>query len=260
MIRDQAQKTVDIYITRIRKYVQTMPDTALPPSSGTGSAVPRMGTPANDTSWTGWAISSFTNKLASASGDITSGANGTAAQRPSSVPPSASTLEKPTPQPSRSGMALTSTKSAASIPTVVSPDPAAGFNDDVEDFGDDWGGFNDDDAFGNTSSKANTKDEEEDPWGTPAVTAPTTTYDDKGEPDFAGWLAAQSQAKKTVKSPLPKGLAKSSAAKSTRPVVGGRSSSAGTAPKKIVVAPKKEAKKEEPKSKEDEEEGWGDAW
>jgi SCY1-like protein 1 len=266
LIRDQAQKSVDIYIARIRKYAATMPDTVLPPPGvpAGGASAPRMGTPANDSSWTGWAISSFTNKMASTSGDIQAGSasNGVAEQRPSSVP-LAATSKPPVPLASKPGMQIHSTRSSASIPTVTSSNPVPSFDDETEDFNDGWGGFGDDDGFGNTTA---TKEEEEDPWGTPAVSKPTvtTSFDDQGEPDFAGWLAAQSQSKKAVKSPLPKGLTKSSTptAKSTRPIVGGRSSTAGSATRKVVVPAKKEVKKPEPKPKQDDEEveGWGDEW
>jgi SCY1-like protein 1 len=262
LIRDQAQKSVDIYIARIRKHAASMPDTVLPPTglAAGGVAAPRMGTPANDSSWTGWAISSFTNKLASTSGQIETGSvNGATDQRSSSVPLTASS-KPPVPLASKPGMTLHTAKSSANIPTIKSPDPAADFNDDAEDFDGDWGGFADDDGFGN---KTSTKDEEEDPWGTPAVSKPTSTtsFDDKGEPDFAGWLAAQNQTKKAVKNPLPKGLTKPSTAPAAkRPIVAGRSSTTGTTARKVVAAPKKEVKKEEPKSKEDEVEGWGDDW
>ena len=267
IIRDQAQKSVDIYIARIRKYAATMPDTVLPPPgvATAGAGAPRMGTPANDSSWTGWAISSFTNKMASTSGDIQAGSasNGAAEQRPSSVP-LAATSKPPVPLASKPGMQIHSTRSTASIPTVTSPNPVPSFDDEAEDFNDDWGGFGDDDGFGNsTAAKA---DGEEEPWGTPAVSKPTatTSFDDQGEPDFAGWLAAQSQSKKAIKSPLPKGLTKSSApaAKTTRPIVGGRSSTMGSATRKVVVPAKKEIKKLEPKPKQEDEEveGWGDEW
>jgi SCY1-like protein 1 len=268
MIRDQAQKSVDIYITRIRKFASTMPDSVLPPPSlsAGGVASPRMGTPANDTSWAGWAISSFTKQLASTSGQIGAGSatNGSADHRSSSVPPTATTSKPPVPLASKPGMPLHSTKSSTAIPTRSTQDSPTGFEDEDEDFNNDWGGFGDDDGVsGNTNAKA--LEEEEDPWGTPAVSKPTSTtsYDDKGEPDFAGWLAAQSGAKKTTKNPLPKGLAKSSVSTmppSTKPArpVGVRASTTGstTATRKVVAAPKKEA----PKEKEDEEEGWGDAW
>ncbi|KAH7355616.1 armadillo-type protein [Pyrenochaeta sp. MPI-SDFR-AT-0127] len=262
LIRDQAQKSVDIYIARIRKYAATMPDTVLPSpglTAGSGTT-PRMGTPANDSSgagWAGWAISSFTNKLASTSGQMQTGAatNGTTEQRSSSVPPSATSNKPPVPLASKPGMTLQSTKSSVSIPTITSPDPAAALDDEAEDFNDDWGGFGDD------TSKP--QDEEEDPWGAPSISksTATTSFDDKGEPDFAGWLAAQSTAKKVTKNPLPKGLAKPTSSSTARPTIGARASTTGsTAAKKVVAAPKKEVKKPAPKANEEEEEGWGDAW
>lgn len=258
LIRDQAQKSVDIYITRIRKHAATMPDTVLQsPGVAAGSgATPRIGTPANEGGWAGWAISSFTNKLGQTSGTIESGStNGTADQRSSSVPPSTSS-KPPVPLASKPGMQLHTAKSSANVPTLKSPDPAEAFNDEAEDFDGDWGGFADDDGFGNDTNK-----DDEDPWGTPAVSKPTSTtsFDDKGEPDFAGWLAAQNQTKKVGAKALPKGLAKSSTPAAKRPVVAGRTSTTGSARK---VVPKKVPKeeKEEPKAKDDEIEGWGDEW
>jgi SCY1-like protein 1 len=265
LIRDQAQKAVDIYIARIRKYTSTMPDTALPPSApgAGGTAAPRMGTVGNDSGWAGWAISSFTNKLAAASGQIQTSTNGSSQERPSSVPPPVPNNKPALTPTTRPGMTLA--KSTASITTLTSPDPAAAFQDDTEDFSAEWGGFGDDnDDFGTTTtSKSNPANEEEDdPWGTPAITTSSKTYDDKGEPDFAGWLAAQSSTKKPGAKPLPKGLNKSSTsvAASKRPVVGGRTGSAPSATRKVVVPAKKVVKEEAKKEKEDEEEGWGDAW
>ncbi|KAF2642418.1 ARM repeat-containing protein [Massarina eburnea CBS 473.64] len=267
IIRDQAQKTVDLYIARIRKYAASMPDSVLPPTgpSASGATTPRMGAASTENSWTGWAISSFTNKLTAASGQMQSGVTNGSAQRPSSVPP-VPTNSKPTVPASAARPGMTLAKSAAAIPSIKSPDPAAAFNDDTEDISGDWGGFGDDDnGFGDAASSVNTKDEE-DPWGTPSI-APTTSttksFDDDGEPDFAGWLAAQNQAKKPVTKNLPKGLAKSGPGSSTagtkKPIVGGRPTS--TAKKVIIPPPKKEVKKEEAKStEEEEEEGWGDAW
>lgn len=269
LIRDQAQKSVDIYIARIRKFAATMPDTVLPSPglAAAGGTTPRMGTPANDAAgWTGWAISNFTNKIASTSGQIqaSSSTNGSSDQRSSSVPPPTTSSKPPVPLASKPGMTIHSSRSSATIPTVASPDPAAEFDDEAEDFNNDWGGFGDDDGFGAGTANAKAADEAEDPWGTPAVSKPTTntSYDDKGEPDFAGWLAAQSNSKKTAKAPLPKGLNKSmaSTSKPSRPVIGGRASTTGST-RKLVVAPKKEVKKEPPKAnEEEEEEGWGDAW
>ncbi|KAF1358769.1 ARM repeat-containing protein [Lizonia empirigonia] len=253
LIRDQAQKSVDIYIARIRKHAASMPDTVLPPSGLiAGVASPRMGTPANEGGWAGWAISSFTNKLASTSGTIESGVNGTTDQRASSVPPTAST-KPPVPLASKPGMPLHPAKSAASIPTLHSPSTTTPFHDDEADFADDaWGAFADD------TDTAATQPSDADPWGTPAVSKPasTTPFDDQGEPDFAGWLAAQSQSK-SAKNALPKGLSKA---------VPKRGGGAKVGVGRKVVREEKGVKQvsnnggKQVKSAEDEIEGWGDDW
>jgi SCY1-like protein 1 len=92
-------------------------------------------------------------------------------------------------------------------------------------------------------------------------------FDDNGEPDFAGWLAAQSQKKPGMK-PLPKGLKKSVPPNSSIPVnnrvastgvVGGAGAkkAAPTAVKpKPVVAKRVDTA---PKAADDDE-GWGDGW
>lgn len=94
-----------------------------------------------------------------------------------------------------------------------------------------------------------------------------TKYDDKGEPDFAGWLAAQSQAKS--KKPLPKGLTKTS---NPRPSLADRTTSTGTMgsgigpkrllnttskPKVTVPIKKIDTNPKQIVSMEDE---WGDDW
>ncbi|KAF2745580.1 ARM repeat-containing protein [Sporormia fimetaria CBS 119925] len=256
LVRDQAHKTLDVYLARVRKHVQSMPDTALPPPSVTaGSTTPRIGTPANDTSWAGWAISSFTNKLSTASGDIRANGTSETTQRSSSLPPTSTTdSTKPTTLQPKRGLTLSKSTVASPSFSVSSPDPASAFNDDAEDFSNDWGGFDEDNKPA--------QDDDNDPWAsaTPTTTTTTSAFDDQGEPDFAGWLAAQ---KKPAKNQLPKGLAKQStkAKPSSRPPIGGRSNTTGstTASRKVVVAPKKETLKVEKKA-EDEEEGWGDAW
>jgi SCY1-like protein 1 len=268
-IRDQATKTVDIYLTRIKKHAQTMPDSVLPPPSATaaGGVSPRMGTPANDTSWAGWAISSFTKNLATASGEIQAGSNGTTTPqpRPSSVPPPASEkAQRPATTSTKSGMALN--KSSPLIPSIVSPGPADAFADAEEDFDDGWGGF----EGGDTKIEA----DEPDPWASPAPASSVSSkgYNDQGEPDFAGWLAAQSKTKTATKTLLPKGLAKAgpvktvpktaptkTPAKSTRPIIRSRANTEWPSGTEKPAAQPKEVPKVETK-KEDEDEGWGDAW
>ncbi|KAK6351763.1 hypothetical protein TWF718_004909 [Orbilia javanica] len=84
IIRVQAQKTMDVFLTRVKTLTANMPDSALPPvdangvptgtagaAGGAAGGAPRMGTPQNDASWAGWAISSFTKKLGTVTGEIT---------------------------------------------------------------------------------------------------------------------------------------------------------------------------------------------
>jgi SCY1-like protein 1 len=244
-----------------------MADTVLPPPNTVDPAVSnnpnaaRIGT-SNDTSWAGWAISSFTNKLTAAKGEIEpTSANGAPAvtelARPSSVP-----------QPTTPSMTEPARNAASKLrveaPALVrsASDTAAQTTiDTLEPLdGDDWGA----DAWDEGAETATKDDEDQffDADSSPAPTSPATTsasavpYDDGGEPDFAGWLAAQSKAK--TKKPLPKGLnsAKTSAAKQTLPVRSApvsRAASSRPSPKPAKVintAPKDEG----------EEDGWGDAW
>lgn len=98
-----------------------------------------------------------------------------------------------------------------------------------------------------------------------AAPSAANPFQDDGEPDFAGWLAAQSQKKPGAK-PLPKGLGK---AANGRPAASSRIQSTGGvggagAKKAAVTAPKPKpivAKKIDTKPKETgEDEGWGDGW
>ncbi|KAL1980838.1 hypothetical protein VTN96DRAFT_3492 [Rasamsonia emersonii] len=270
LVRDQANKTLDLYLQRVRKYGSTMPDTALPPPNAADASnnnnAARIGT-SNDTSWAGWAISSFTNKLTAAKGEIGPSANGstpavTEPARPASAPRPA----KPsTPEPNSKGGLHAA---APPLARSTSEQPVRGTTEDnhaEEDHDDSWGadawgamdeedqaGQKDEDAFfdATTSPKATPS-----PGRTPAPSA--VPYDDGGEPDFAGWLAAQSKAK--AKKPLPKGLTKSASTKEvpTRPAGVSRTATTGTAKSaKPTVSKTIDTK---PKDEGDDD-GWGDAW
>lgn len=260
---------MDLYLQRVRKYSTTLPDTALSPanaSEANNAGVPRMGTPQTDTSWAGWAISSFTNKLGAASGDMQPHTNATiskGAPRSVSVPP--------TPELGR----LSSTTGTASTPLRHGVNPAAAprlsrvatadFFSSVQDEDDDdaaevWGDAGEDSFFDAPSETSNVK---------PAV--PAASFDDGGEPDFAGWLAAQAQAKS--KKPLPRGLTKTSvAATEGRPVLVSRSATSsagnglgsGTQKSRIAASESKAAAVKKidtkPKERASEADGWDDAW
>ena len=257
---------MDIYLQRVRKFSSTLPDTALPPASSenTGEAAPRMSKAQNDSSWAGWAVSSFTNKIAAASGEMNTKANGhlkVAEARSASMPPTA--------DPTR-GISSTASASNLHRQALVSPPslsrPSSEANSTTNYFEDDQVGDADFDAWGEM--------DEDSFFDAPsevvkASSKPAPAFDDGGEPDFAGWLAAQEQSKS--KKPLPKGLAKPSATPAGRPVTAGRTATtssvgtgagvkklATTAPKPKVVATKKIDTK--PKDTDEADDGWGDGW
>lgn len=273
IVRDQANKALDTYLQRVRKYASSLPDTTLPPEHGPGAtaaAVPaRMGNQ-SDTSWAGWAISSFTNKMAGARGEMTPAgtANGSALSQTQSLPTSGRTtptvnvvLERSVASSSRNAKLQNDKHSIQHT-----PEPEDAFEEDTLDA---WGTMDDDgDNFFDASPSQHTD---------APIPAPPATFDDGGEPDFAGWLAAQSKAKS--QKPLPKGLSKTSGSGSTlsvRPSTPARSVSAGppsrennvkkpavlSARTTVAQATKKEVKKEVPKPKEPDvnDDDWGDAW
>ena len=224
-------------------------------------AVPCMGTPHNETpGWAGWAISSFTNKLATASGDIQSKAakpQQAKGDRSSSVPP---VMDSSRPPLSGAGSTLhRQAVTGASTPARLPTPTEQYFKNPIEidkDIDEAWGALAEDTSFDvPTEAKPNT--------------APPISFDDGGEPDFEGWLKAQAQAKS--KPPLPKGLSKPAANVST--VSNGRqavtrtittgSVGAGAGAKKLASTVSKSkstttrAISTKPKETEDD---WGDAW
>lgn len=252
IVRDQANKTFDNFVARVRKHAATLPDSVLPPeSTGASAAAPaaRIGNQ-GDTSWAGWAISSFTNKLTTAKGEMESAPANGAAQQAQSLPPSGRAT--PSIQVNRPA----STAPPASKPAAMQQDDVADFNDE-DDAMDAWGEIDDDeDNFFDAPSKTKS----------PAPAPVAAAFDDGGEPDFAGWLAAQSKAK-TGKAP-PKGLSKPAAASKlgVRPAPA-RSASAGLTTQKAAstnTIPKSSTvRKDLPKPKEPEpadDDEWGAAW
>jgi SCY1-like protein 1 len=255
MIRDQANKTLDLYLQRIRKFGNTMADTALPASvpAGASKTEARIGT-SNDKSWAGWAISSFTNKITTANGEIQPTENGskpaeTAAARSASVPPVISSpsasLEPPKQSLRPAAQPLGRSLSDRPVPVVQEEEP-----EETDDVFDAWGAMDDDEKDEDTFTAAVSTPKPTSPEPTATIKPAAVPYDDGGEPDFAGWLAAKSKAK--AKPLPPKGLSKAS---STNPVA--RTTTASTT-KPRVVAP---AKKIDTTPKDDGmDDDWGDAW
>lgn len=260
IVRDQANKCFDVYLQRIRKYGNALPDTVLPPPTiaVANGAVPRMGTPQNDTpGWAGWAISSFTNKLATASGDMQSKASSTPqakSDRSSSVPPAADSSRPPISASASTlhRQAVTGTSTPARIPTPTEQY----FNNSIEaDEGID-------EAWGELAEGTSL-------MGAKPNSAPPIGFDDGGEPDFEGWLQAQAQARS--KAPLPKGLVKPSVNLSsmsngrqavTRTTTTG-SVGLGLGAKKLAstaVKPKSATTKAISTKPNEADDEWGDAW
>jgi len=260
-----------------------MPDSALPPPSAidrSTSNSPRMSTPQPNeaASWTGWAISSFTNKVSAAAGEIQSVSTPT-----NGVPPAHDARSASAPDVRR--VPATASASALHRQAITSPPLTSArtstssstpdyFQDTPEVAEDDfeaWGDV-DEDNFVDAPSEQVKPTTSSKPKATPAA-----AYDDNGEPDFAGWLAAQAN-KKTGSKPLPKGLAKSShssaAGANGRPAAVGKVAStgsigAGNGVKKVAAVPTKPvaqaksapAKKIDMKPKETtDDDGWGEGW
>lgn len=251
LARDQANRTLDVYLQKVRKAAASLPETALPPSEAVEGQPARMGTPqsSGSSSWTGWAISSFTNKVSAAAGNMqtanglsTTGAPPTPSPGPEAkklTTASASSLHlqvvKPSPPPGESGL---SSPTASAVAEAFFPEA------DADDGADTWGDMDDmidDDGEADTSFATATAASK-----APAATASSTPFDD-GEPDFAGWLAAQSQKKIGGHKPLPKGLSKPTPAKKPAAKAGAKQAVA----KKIDLKPKVE---------ESDDDGWGDGW
>ena len=224
-------------------------------------AVPRMGTPQNDTpGWAGWAISSFTNKLATASGEMQSKAvrsQQAKSDRSSSVPPVADFSRAPLSASAYTlhRQAVTGTSTPARVPTPTEQYFKNSIEDD-EDIDEAWGEMAED-AFFDAPAEAKPNP------------VPQFSFDDGGEPDFEGWLKAQAQAKS--KAPQPKGLAKpfanaSSVSNSrqavTRTTATG-SVGAGVGAKKLastIAKPKSATTKAISTKPKEVDDDWGDAW
>jgi len=267
LVRDQANKTLDVYLRQVRKAAGLMADTALPPDapSRSLSTTPRMGAPqpSEAASWAGWAISSFTNKLSTAAGDIepsSTAAPSPAVEKPATLPirstASASALHRQTitsPPPLSTRTSMSSASAAADY--FAESAPADVGEDDFEA----WGDMDGDEA-GFADAVA------EQPKPMKPATSAANPFGDADEPDFAGWLAAQA-GKKTAGKPLPKGLGKASVA---RPAQLGRTTTGGVgaagtrkvsaASVAAVVKPVvKKVIDTKPKDVGDDD-GWGDGW
>ncbi|KAJ1326321.1 SCY1-like protein 1 [Microdochium nivale] len=291
LVRDQAFKAMDVYVARIRKAAAKMPDTVLAPAAagaGAGETVtaggaPRMSTPqpSQAAAWAGWAISSFTNQISAAAGQMDQSAAATTSAASSAPASPALTAQggggsaagagKPS-MSSASASASALHRQAVKSPqpssmSLASPtlavdnyftDPADDDDDQFGNGGDDqdaWGEMGDMDDDGGVSTPSNGNGSKITTSTAAKKSAATSSsaaaaIDDGSEPDFAGWLAAQSQKKTGGGKALPKGLGKSTSTLGTK-----KTTPASSKPKPVV------AKKIDMKPKDTgDDDGWGDGW
>ncbi|KAG8528037.1 uncharacterized protein KY384_006953 [Bacidia gigantensis] len=264
LVRDQANKAFDIYLQRIKKHASGLPDSVLPSPNviNANGITSRVDGPQTDSSvWAGWTISSFTNKLGSATGAMQSKALPQAppTERSSSVPP---TGIKPQNLPNSvststiHGQVLTEKTTAALASNTAKKllqDPEA----DQEEVDEAWGELAEDSFFDATS----------DALAQPEVaSSELVAFDDGCEPDFEGWLNAQAQAKLKPKGPLPKGMSKPLPANLARPTVikstttGSIGSGVGTKKLSTTTLRKPVSTKEVVAKPAEVDDDWGDAW
>lgn len=277
-MRDQANKAMDTYLARVRKYAATLPDTAIPPPSSSQNSrattpQPRMYNPSSEAAsagggaaaWAGWAISSFTATTNPAASKSAAGT-----LQPTAAPV---TLTNGRTRPTATHAAPRQPSSLAS-PTAVSgsttPDPVATAEAIAEDFeadADAWGDLgdmDDGDAAAAPSSTIDT-DEPRSSFTSSASSTVRPAAHDTGEPDFAAWLAAKN-APKAGKA-LPKGLgAKKSivsgagATGRPSPPRAATTGTGGVGAKNARAAAPAAAPAKKAADESVEEDGWGDAW
>ena len=267
LVRDQANKAFDIYIQRIRKYAATLPDTILTPLSGatTNGAAPRQGAPQADSSgWTGWAISSFTNKLGTATGAMQPNRSAGLQQsgpveRSSSVPPTTNISRTLPTSTTTSTLHSQAANSLVSDPAQKPPEDLFQDEDaDDEEIDQAWGELAEDSFF---DAPSEAPSQAKSPLSKPVL------YDDGGEPDFEGWLNAQAQAKSKSRGSLPRGLARPSSQPNGRAAVARTTTTgsvgSGSGAKKLagtVTKPKPSNSKVIDTKPAEGDDDWGDAW
>lgn len=186
--------------------------------------------PQSENSWSGWAISSFTNKLAAVTGEMQ-------AKTSTPQPRAQSTDGRPSISPLPGNFSRPSHTEPSLLPDVmhrtvnaITPESSStptdqlfiDAQDEDEDLDDAWGDMAEE-AFFDAPSRS--KPEPAIPTAPTPTPTPIAAFDDGGEPDFEGWLKAQMQSKTKLKQALPKGLVKT--ATQNKPAAPVRNSSTG---------------------------------
>lgn len=284
-MRDQASRTIDVFVDKIKLHAKSMPETVIPPPAAPEATnTAKSASTTAEYSWGGWAVSSFTNKLSAANGDINiATTNGVSSHpsdptRSSSAPPTRDRHGLPVstlaPQAIAISTATASPLARHAVLTPSLPTPASSAADEA-DF-DAWGDdpWNDatvqEDTFFDAVNTSHPALQPVRPSTNTGASTSAGAFDDRGEPDFAGWLAAQNQSKGAKVRGIPRGTSKPVGLDAGKAGSGGRTQStvggsgAGLAAKKglaskgsataigTTLVPAKE--------KSWEEDGWGDGW
>ncbi|KAI8358023.1 armadillo-type protein [Mortierella sp. GBAus27b] len=126
IVRVQALKTLDTFIKRVEKLVESMPDSAIVDTgrdSPNGTPRPAASTPASET-WAGWAVSSITKKLVT--GEMQP--QGVGSPRLGTNTPSPSSTPVPSSSSTSNGMSLGSVSSGLQIATDGNNRPGDGYS------------------------------------------------------------------------------------------------------------------------------------
>lgn len=285
-MRDQANKTFDLYLHRVRKYGTSLPESALPPTTMNGNlphmGISQKGASQSENSWSGWAISSFTNKLAAATGEIQAKTSTQPRAQSTDGRPSISPLTGNSSRPAHTEPSLlpnvmrrTANATTPDLPSTSTDQLFTDAQDEDEDLDDAWGDIAEDSFFDAPSESKAEPAISTAPKPTPTP-MPIAPFDDGGEPDFEGWLKAQMQSKTKSKQALPKGLVKSATTqnKPAAPVrinsTGGNSGVLGAGAKKLPITTTTAAKPKVTTSSTlistkannhgATDDDWGDAW
>ena len=251
LIRDQANKTLNIYLERVRKYSETLPDTAIVATPTSTAANTRVSTPqpGQGAQLMGWAISSFTNKVSSATGEIQQNGNGV--KQPLRPTSNASTNGSARPSALRTASTPAAPQVTTGLRTVTVPE-----TDDGDLIDDGWGDMDDIAGTWGDDPEASSQDVSTRPS---LSSRASTSFDDGGEPDFEGWLNAQAQAKSQSKKPLPKGLTKKTPSAAKVPTIAANGKTPAR-PVAAAAAPSRQSKPVQSKAVAEADDDWGDAW
>lgn len=225
----------------------------------------------SENSWSGWAVSSFTNKLAAATGEMQAK---TSSPQPraqstdgrssiSSLPGNTSRSAHIKPSPLPDVMRRTVNAITTDLPSTSTDQLFIDEQDEDEGIDDAWGDMAEESFF---DAPSESKSEPAIAVATAPTPTPIAAFDDGGEPDFEGWLKAQMQSKTKLKQALPKGLVKSATLnKPPAPVriSSTGSSGLGTGAKKLPITTPKATSSTSIGTKPKDgaaDDDWGDAW